>query len=197
MDTRWRIPPESSWGRASSRPCSPTSASSSSGSACCLTCPACRPTSRGRRTLSTALRQGSSVASWKTKAKSRPAGLLRRAAEDADGAAGDRHQIRDGPQQRRLAAARRPQHGDEAALRHLEADPVQGGDAARRRVPVEADRQLPHRNGRGGGGFSDRRRRGGRRHPICFLRDSVASRIFVVMTSSTVGVSPLNCFSSA
>ena len=64
-------------------------------------------------------------------------------------------------------------------------------------VPVEADRQLPHRNGRGGGGFSDRRRRGGRRHPICFLRDSVASRIFVVMTSSTVGVSPLNCFSSA
>ena len=125
----------------------------------------------------------------------RPSGLARRAPEDTDGAAGDRHEIRDGPEQRRLAAARGPQHGDESALRNLEADPVQRGDAAGLRL--EADRQLPHRDCRGGGGFSARRRGGCGRHPICFLSDSVADRISVVITSSTVGVSPLNCPSFA
>ena len=71
IDTRCRIPPESSWGSAASRPARPTRASSSSGSACCSTLPPRPPTSSGRRTLSMALRQGSRVASWNTKEKSR------------------------------------------------------------------------------------------------------------------------------
>ena len=78
-----------------------------------------------------------------------PAGLLRRTAEDADRPRSHRNQIGDGPQQCGLAAARRPQHGDEAGFGHLEADLVERGNAAG--VSVETDYQVAYRDRRGGG----------------------------------------------
>ena len=61
--TRWRMPPESSWGSACSRPSRPTMARSASGSTVCSILAEPPPTSSGRRTLSSAVRQGRSVAS--------------------------------------------------------------------------------------------------------------------------------------
>ena len=133
-----------------------------------------------------AFRQGRRVASWKTKAKSR-------ASRAASGERPntlipplvDRDQIGDGPEQGRLAASRGSKHGDEAAGRHVEAHPVEGGDAAG--LALEPDRQVTHRDG-------DGHHPG---YPICFRKDSVAARISSVITSSTPGTAPLNCSRAA
>src|SRR3990172_1479024 len=66
MATRWRMPPESWWGRAPANSARPTSASSSRARA--RRSEADRPaSSRGKATLAPASRQGMSRDSWKTK----------------------------------------------------------------------------------------------------------------------------------
>src|SRR5437867_628670 len=48
-----------------------------------------------------------------------PAGLVRLPAEDLDGAGGGREEVRDDPQEGRLAAPRRAENGGELPLVHL------------------------------------------------------------------------------
>src|SRR6266566_5541284 len=65
------MPPDSSWGSASSRPPRPTSRRSSPGLRSPDRSRFFGPTSSGKRTFSSAERQGSKVASWNTKPSSR------------------------------------------------------------------------------------------------------------------------------
>ena len=53
-------------------------------------------------------------------------------------------QAGDDPQERALAAAARPEHGDELAVRHLEVDPVERGLAVERdRHVLDPEHQSP------------------------------------------------------
>src|SRR5438105_6435165 len=70
MDTRCRIPPDSSCGYECSQPLRPTSSSNSAGVALPL-CFAPLATSSGSSTLASAVRHGSSAGSWNTKPMSR------------------------------------------------------------------------------------------------------------------------------
>src|SRR6266550_1298013 len=83
----------------------------------------------------------------------RPPGPRRRAAAarrtappvaDADLAATRLLQAGDGTQQRRLAAARRPEQGEELAVHDGQVQPVQGAHAARELLGDPADRQPGH-----------------------------------------------------
>ena len=119
--TRWRWPPESWRGHASSRPSRPTSANArrarAAGSA---------RAGRARRSAIT-LRHGISRGSWKTTAGVPP---VRSSPVDPAVEPGER------AQQRRLARPRAAQQGDELARRDVQVEPVE--HASGRRSAVQA-----------------------------------------------------------
>ena len=131
--TRWRMPPESSWGRLVAKPSRRTSSSSSLGPGLAGGLADARGGAGPARRCGSTLSQGNSAASWNIRVAS-PAGPF-----DPAG----RRPVQPGDQveQGALATAGRPDEADELARGHLERDPIEGRDR-RPHLPVH----LGHRS---------------------------------------------------